>query len=44
VDPIFVTFGLGADGKVARVAMEAASPLGGYDYQDLTLEPVVAVP
>jgi len=41
VEPILVTFALDPAGKVTRVAMEAASPLGGYDYQDLQLEPVV---
>jgi len=40
VEPVFMTFALDPAGKVTRVVMESASPLGGYDYQDLSLEPV----
>lgn len=40
VDPILVTFGLDAEGKVAEVRMKPASPLGGYDYDDLLFKPV----
>ena len=40
VEPIFVTFTLDPAGKIVEVRMKPASPLGGYDYEDLLLEPV----
>ena len=41
IEPAYVTFGLGADGKVARITMKAVSPLAdfSYDYQDLLFTP-----
>ena len=40
VDPVFVTFALDPAGRVADVRMKPVSPLGGYDYEDLLLQPV----
>ena len=42
IEPAYVTFGLDAEGKVARVTMKPVSPLAdfSYDYQDLRFEPV----
>lgn len=44
LEPALVTFALDADGKVARITMEAASPLAdfSYDYHDLLFTPVAA--
>ena len=44
IEPAYVTFALDADGKVARITMEAVSPLAdfSYDYQDLLFEPETA--
>lgn len=41
IEPAYVTFNLDADGKVARIAMKAVSPLAdfSYDYQDLLFTP-----
>ena len=41
-----VTFGLDAEGKVARITMKAVSPLADFswDYQDLLFTPVEAIP
>ena len=42
VEPAYVTFSLGADGKVERVTMKAVSPTAdfSYDFQDLLFTPV----
>ena len=40
VEPILVTFTFDPDGKVAGVRMKPASPLGGFDYEDLDLRPL----
>lgn len=44
IEPAFVTFVLGPDGGVERVAMKAVSPQAdfSYDYQDLDFRPVPA--
>jgi CubicO group peptidase (beta-lactamase class C family) len=42
VEPIFVTFTFDPDGKVAGVRMKPASPLGGFDFEDLDLKPVTS--
>jgi len=44
IEPAYVTFGLDAEGKVARVTMKPVSPLAdfSYDYQDLRFEPLEA--
>ena len=41
LEPAYVTFALDAEGKVARIAMKAGSPLAdfSYDYQDLKFTP-----
>jgi CubicO group peptidase (beta-lactamase class C family) len=41
LEPAYVTFGLGADGRVERVTMKAVSPLAdfSYDYADLLFKP-----
>ena len=42
IEPAYVTFGLDADGRVARVTMKPVSPLAdfSYDYADLLFTPV----
>ena len=42
IEPAFVTFAIGPDGKVERVTMKAVSPIAdfSYDYQDLEFTPV----
>jgi CubicO group peptidase (beta-lactamase class C family) len=42
VEPAYVTFSVGADGKVDRVTMKPVSPTADFswDYQDLLFEPV----
>ncbi|MEP6880916.1 MAG: DUF3471 domain-containing protein, partial [Dokdonella sp.] len=44
LEPAYVTFALDGEGKVARIAMKAVSPLAdfSYDYQDLDFKPVSA--
>ncbi|MDI9239820.1 serine hydrolase [Lysobacter sp. LF1] len=44
LEPAYVTFNLGAEGKVERVTMKPVSPLAdfSYDYQDLLFTPVTA--
>ncbi|WP_373987740.1 serine hydrolase [Duganella sp. BuS-21] len=44
IEPAYVTFALDAEGKVARIAMKAASPIADFswDYQDLDFTPVKA--
>ena len=44
IEPAFVTFVLGPDGGIERVAMKAVSPQAdfSYDYQDLDFRPVPA--
>ena len=44
IEPAFVTFGIGADGKVERITMKSVSPIAdfSYDYQDLYFVPVAA--
>lgn len=41
LEPAYVTFGLDADGKVARVTMKPVSPIADFswDYQDLLFTP-----
>jgi len=41
IEPAYVTFGLGAEGKVERITMKAVSPLAdfSFDYQDLLFTP-----
>ena len=41
IEPAFVTFGIGADGKVERITMKSVSPIAdfSYDYQDLEFVP-----
>ena len=43
-EPAFVTFSLDADGKPARIAMKAVSPVAdfSYDFHDLDFRPVPA--
>jgi len=42
VEPAFVSFSIGADGKVERVTMKPVSPAADFswDYQDLLFTPV----
>lgn len=42
IEPAYVTFGLDAEGKIARVTMKAVSPIAdfSFDYQDLLFTPV----
>ncbi len=44
VEPAYVTFSVGAEGKVDRVTMKAVSPRAdfSYDFHDLLFEPVEA--
>jgi hypothetical protein len=44
IEPAYVTFALDADGKVASIAMKAASPIADFswDYHDLNFTPVKA--
>jgi hypothetical protein len=44
VEPAYVTFAIGADGKVDRVTMKAVSPAADFswDYQDLLFTPATA--
>ena len=44
IEPAYVTFALGADGKVERVTMKPESPIADFswDYKDLLFTPVVA--
>lgn len=44
MEPAYVTFGLGAEGKVERITMKAVSPLAdfSYDFHDLSFTPVAA--
>ena len=44
VEPAYVTFSIGADGKVDRVTMKPVSPRADFswDYQDLLFAPVTA--
>ncbi len=44
VEPAFVTFSMGADGKVDRVTMKPVSPAADFswDYQDLLFTPVAS--
>jgi len=44
VEPAYVTFSIGADGKVDRVTMKAVSPRADFswDYQDLLFTPPVS--
>jgi CubicO group peptidase (beta-lactamase class C family) len=41
IEPAYVSFALGADGKVERITMKAVSPLAdfSFDYQDLLFTP-----
>jgi hypothetical protein len=41
IEPAHVTFSLDANGKVARIALKAVSPIAdfSYDYQDLLFTP-----
>jgi len=42
IEPAYLTFGLGAEGKVDRITLKAASPIAdfSYDYQDLLFTPL----
>jgi Domain of unknown function (DUF3471) len=42
IEPAYVTFGLGPQGQIERVTMQAVSPLAdfSYDYHDLLFTPV----
>lgn len=44
IEPAYVTFAMGADGKVERVTMRPVSPIVDFswDYQDLLFTPVAA--
>jgi hypothetical protein len=44
VEPAYVTFSIGADGKVDRVTMKPVSPTADFswDYQDLLFTPAPA--
>lgn len=44
IEPAFVTFSIGADGKVERISMKAVSPIAdfSYNYQDLDFTPVAS--
>jgi CubicO group peptidase (beta-lactamase class C family) len=44
VEPAYVTFSIGAEGKVDRVTMKAVSPVADFswDYHDLLFTPVAA--
>ena len=44
IEPAYVTFGLGAEGKVERVTMKAISPIADFswDYHDLLFTPATA--
>ena len=42
VEPVLMTFQIGAEGKVERVKMRAVSPLARFDYRDLEFTPVAA--
>ena len=46
IEPAYVTFGLGADGKVERITMKPVSPIAdfSFDYQDLNLMPSSMTP
>jgi CubicO group peptidase (beta-lactamase class C family) len=41
IEPAYVTFGLGAEGKVERITMKPVSPIAdfSFDYQDLLFAP-----
>ena len=41
IEAAYVTFGLGAEGKVERITMKPVSPLAdfSFDYQDLLFTP-----
>jgi hypothetical protein len=41
IEAAFVTFGIGAEGKIERISMKAVSPIAdfSYDYQDLEFAP-----
>ena len=41
IEPAYVTFGLGAEGKIERITMKPVSPLAdfSFDYQDLLFVP-----
>ncbi|MFC5593122.1 serine hydrolase [Lysobacter niastensis] len=42
IEPAYLTFALGAEGKVDRITLKAVSPIAdfSYDYQDLLFTPV----
>lgn len=44
IEPAYMTFNLGADGKVDRIRMRAISPQAdfSFDYQDLDFQPAAA--
>lgn len=44
LEPAYVTFGLGHDGRIEKVAMRAVSPQAdfSYDFQDLDFRPAAA--
>jgi CubicO group peptidase (beta-lactamase class C family) len=44
VEPAYLTFGIGPEGRVERITMKAVSPLAdfSYDYRDLSFTPLAA--
>ena len=46
MEPAYVTFAIGAEGRVERITMKAVSPLAdfSYDFHDLLFTPVAAKP
>ena len=46
VEPAYVTFAIGADGRVDRITMAPVSPIAdfSFDYRDLEFRPVTATP
>jgi CubicO group peptidase (beta-lactamase class C family) len=44
IEPAYVTFGLGAEGKVERISMKPVSPTAdfSFDYQDLDFRPAAS--
>ena len=44
IEPAYMTFGLGADGKVERISMRPVSPMAdfSFDYKDLDFRPAAA--
>jgi hypothetical protein len=45
IEPAYVTYALGAEGKVDRITMKAVSPIAdfSFNYQDLLFTPAAAI-